>query len=485
MGGLNSQIEDDTTSIILESAAFFAPQIRKTAKRLGLKTESSTRFEKGSDLMAVAAASERAAALLRDSFNANVYHPPIDTNEFGAKEDIISVDMRDVRKVTGVEAIQVEQASELLGTIGIPSHRKSTNVLSVRLPTFRPDLRESIDIIEEIARLYGYDNIPLKNPASEASFDRLDETKTNLEWSVRTMLQGLGLRETIHYSFVGEALLQKYGFLSENVIRLRNPISEEMKCMRTSLLPSLLQTYAYNNNRQRENQRFFELANTYLWDSESETKARETLYIAGLVSGQTLAPTWNHKAVPVDFFFAKGITEAILQKLTGLEATYQPLSTSRIFHPKKSATILLGNREIGAVGEVHPHVQGQILETQESVCLFEINIDALKKFLKTSIRYQVPSKFPGVQVDLALMVARPVKAEELFETIKTSAGKILTDVSLFDLYEGPQIPDDKKSLAFRLTFSSNERTLLDSEVTTAKEQVVKALAERHSAQLRA
>jgi len=301
MGGANSQIEPDSTSIVLESAAFLPGQIRRTAKRLGLHTESSKRFEKGSDLAAVAIASERAAALLRDSVNANVYHPPIDTNEYGVKEPILSIDMRDIRKTTGLKQLSSETVADLLEEIGITSHKKSVNVLSVRLPTFRQDLRESVDVVEEVARLNGYDSIPQNFPISVSTYDRFDESQFDFEGRARSILVGLGLRETIHYSFTSEESLAKYGLLHENAVKLKNPLSEEMKVMRTSLLPSLLQSYAYNKNRRVYDQKLFEVARIYQSDSQEETKVREVPTVAGLLSGATTPISWKGKSGGMDF----------------------------------------------------------------------------------------------------------------------------------------------------------------------------------------
>lgn len=484
MGGANSQIEPDTTSIILESAAFPQGQIRRTAKRLGLSTESSKRFEKGTDLAAVAAASERAAALLRDSFSANVYHPAIDTNEYGVKEPIMSIDMRDVRRVTGLKQLSSETVANLLEDIGISSHKKSVNVLSVRLPTFRQDLRESVDIIEEVARLNGYESIPQNLPVSPAAYERPDESQFDFELKSKSVLAGLGLRETIHYSFVSEELLQRYGVMHEQAVKLKNPISEEMKVLRTSLLPSLLTTYAYNKNRKVTDQKLFEFAKTYAWDPQEETKVKETPHIAGLLSGYVTPAGWKGKGQAVDFYVAKGLVETVARQLTTVFFSYEPAKANKLFHPARSAVIKLGLKEVGFVGEVHPFVRESVLETDETVVIFELNLDALRKYEKSTIRYKVPSRFPASEFDIAVLVDKPVTSHSLQETIRHVGGNLLSDVSVFDVYEGEHIPQHKKSLAFRLTFQSPERTLLDNEVNELKDKIVQNLSDKFGAQLR-
>jgi len=485
MGGANSHIEPDTTSIILESAAFPPGQIRRTSKRLGLFTESSKRFEKGTDLAAVALASERAAGLLRDSFNANVYHPAIDTNEYGVKEPIMAIDMRDIRKITGLKNISTETVADLLEDIGISSHRKSVNVLSVRLPTFRPDLKESIDLIEEVARLQGYESIPQTFPLSSAAFDRPDESGFDFENRARHLLSNLGLRETIHYSFTSEELLNKYGLLSDNPVVLKNPLSEEMKVMRTSLLPSLLQTYLYNFNRKKTDQKLFEVAKTYHWDDQEETKVKETPHVAGLISGGLTPSGWKEKGSPVDFYHAKGLVEILGRQLTTVLFTYEPSSApSKMYHPNRSGVIKLGLKEVGTIGEIHPVVRSKVLDTDEPVVLFELNLEALRKYERKDVKYKTPSKFPASEIDIAVLVDKPVTSHSLIESIRHAAGNLLSDVFVFDLYEGEHIPPQKKSLAFRMAFQAPDRTLQDTEVHEARDKVVQSLSDKFGAQLR-
>ena len=485
MGGANSHIDADTTSIILESAVFQPEQIRRTAKRLNLHTDASKRFEKGVDALGVGAASERAAEFLRDTFNANVYHPPIDTNEFGIKEESVAVDMRDVRRVTGLKHLSTETVTELLETIGINAHRKSINIMSIRLPSFRPDLRESIDIIEEIARLNGYDQIPQNYPISISSYDRIEEGQYEFENRAKRLLVNNGFRETIHYSFTSEQALARYGFASENPIKLQNPISEEMKVMRTTLLPSLLHTYSHNRNRRIRDQKLFELAHVYAWDSTEETRVKETPMLAGLISGSVTPSSWRGGQQTVDFYFAKALVELLGRQLTTVFLAFEPLTQSKLFHPKRAAVIKLGLKEVGVVGEVHPFVRQNYLDTTDPVVLFELNLDAARKYERNQVRFKTPSRFPSSEVDIAVTVDEALNAQQLIDSIRHTGGALLTEVSLFDVYVGTNIPSGKKSLAFHLTFLSPERTLQDTEVIGLRDRIVQVLTEKFGAQLRA
>lgn len=485
MGGLNSQIENDTTSIVLESAAFDSVQIRRTAKRLGLSTESSKRFEKATDLAAVAAASEKAAMILRDSMNANVYHPPIDTNEYGVKEHVLAVDMREVRKITGLPHLSAEHAADLLDSIGIPSHKKSPNVLSVRLPSFRQDLKTTIDLVEEVARLNGYEHIPQNLPLSVATFDRLDESSFEFENRARHGLFNSGLKETINYSFISEDWCRTYGFSPNDSVKLTNPISEEMKVLRPSLLPGLLQNYLYNINRKAIDLKIFEVGKVFFRDENEETKVREVSTVAALLSGNQQTSHWSGASRPVDFYYAKGLVEILVKQLTTVFLSFEPISSDvTSLHPKRSALIKLGLKEVGYVGEVHPHIRENVLETNEPVVVFELNLEVLRKYERTGVRYKTPSRFPGVELDLAFVVNETLSAQALLETIKHSGGPLISEVSIFDVYQGEHIPSPKKSVAFRLHFSSSERTLQDSEVQSARDNIVKTVSERYQAQLR-
>ena len=484
MGGENSQIAPDTTSIVLESAAFLPNQIRKTAKRLALHTESSKRFEKGFDLAVVGAASERAAALFRDSSNANVYHPPIDTNEYGAKEAVISIDMRDVRKITGLKEISAEAAASLLDSIEIPSHKKSVNILSVRLPTHRQDLKGNVDLVEEVARLAGYETIPENLPTSLATYDRLDESNFDFELKAKNICCAMGLRETIHYSFVSEQLLKTYGFDSDKMVSLKNPLSDDMKVLRTSLLPSLLQTYAYNLNRKVTHQRLFEVARTFTTDSNEETKVKETPHLSGLLTGNLSGASWKDTPTPLDFYHVKGLVENLVGQLTSVKVTFDAPKNTVLYHPNKSAIIKLGTKKIGSLGELHPVIRDNILETKEPVLLFELNLEALKKHQRVTTRYKVPSKVPAIEFDVALVVEKNISCHAVLENMKQTGGELLTEVSVFDVYEGESIGPAKKSLAFHLIFQSPQRTLQDTEIQELKNQMLTQLKEKYGAELR-
>ncbi len=485
MGGASTGISAETTSIILESATFNHAQIRKTAKRLGLHTDSSKRFERKVDFMGVGAASERAASLLRDSFDGNVYYPPIDTNAEPPKQLSVSIDMRDVRKVTGLYNLSSEKTADLLESIGITTHKRSANILVAKIPSFRNDLEKSVDMVEEVARLIGYEIIPERFPVPSAPDREFDDEEFLFELHIRHSLAGMGMRECIHYSFTSENNLIRYGVLPDHPVRLSNPISDEFKVLRPSLLPSLLETYRYNRNRNLESQRLFEVARTYLWDESVETTVKETSRVAGLLSGMRSPQGWVKDSTTVDFYTLKGLVENLISQNTTVSLAYEPVTSDKLFFPNRSAVLKLGTTEVGFIGEIHPHVREGVLETDEPLVIFELNLDVLRKYRRRTVRFKKPSKFPAVSLDIAITVDKSVAHQSLIETIRGAGGELLDKADLFDVYAGENIPMGKRSLAFHLSFLSSDRTLEEAETETLKSKIIQALQDTHGAQLRA
>lgn len=481
MGGLDTEINEDTTSILLESAAFHAPTIRTTTKRLGLQTESSKRFEKGVDLLGVATASERASILLRDTFNGNVYHPPIDTNNEIESEKSIYVDNREIRRVIGISDFSPEKTISLLESIGITSHKRSKNIISVKVPSFRIDIKDSIDIVEEVARLFGYDEIPIVYPCSTASYTPIKNEEILFENRLRELLVEMGLTEVINYSFTSREKLKKFQNTS---ISLMNPISMEFSDLRTSLIPSILDSYSFNKNRGNFSLKLFELGKVYEYSDKSETGILENTRFCVLLSGKTINSNWKKNDFQVDFFYGKGIIEKILDELTTIHPTYEPLMDSEIFHPKKSAVLRLGFNNMGILGEVHPYYKSKVLETDEPIVIFEMDIDILQKNKKSGFSFRTLSKFPSIEFDIAFTVEKTVPYKDIFNTIKQYGGNLLSRISLFDIYENESIGIDKKSMAFHLVFTSMERTLLEKEAIELRDRIVENLHTRFAAELR-
>ena len=312
----------------------------------------------------------------------------------------------------------------------------------------------------------------------------LDESSFEFENKARHVLFHLGLKEAINYSFISEDLCRTYGFLSDERVNLKNPISEEMKVLRTSLLPGLLQNHLYNSNRKISDLKLFEVGKTFFKDTNEETQVKEVPTVAGLISGHHLGAHWSGKSKAVDYYLVKGLVEVLVKQLTTVYLSFEPINIP-LLHPKRSALIKLGLKEVGFIGEVHPHILENVLETSEPLVVFELNLEVLRKYERSGLRYKTPSKFPSVELDLAFVVDQSISAQSLLDSIKHAGGPLLSEINIFDVYQGENIPTQKKSLAFRLHFLSPERTLQDSEVNSAKDQIIKSMSEKFQAQLRA
>ena len=486
MGGAGSQITPDTTSLLLESAAFPSGQITKTARRLGLLTEAARRYMHGIDYDNVVVALERACGLLRDTACANVYFPALDHYPGKGEPLSLALDMREARQLTGLTHLSTEQAQEALESIGMHPQRKSANVLTVPVPSFRNDIRASVDLVEEVARIVGFDSLPETLPVSSAAFHRLNESGVEFDHKLKRLFVGLGFREIMSYSFLSQNWLRECGFASQRVVTLKRPLSEEMKVLRPSLLPSLLATYGYNRNRQAKQQRLFECATTFEWKNEAQnSEVLETQRVAGLLSGDTLPHSWSKRNVgEVDYYLAKGIVERILRQLTTVFAQVR-LTKHSFFHPRRATSVHLGLREVGVVGMVHPRLLQEWENQAEPVAVFELNLDILKKYMRTLVRYQTPSKYPTTGIDLAFWVSESHEVQPILESIQVAGQPYLKYAELFDIFFSKGAAgEDLKSIAVHLVFGASDRTLLDADVATAQQAIVEVLTQKYAATLR-
>lgn len=477
MGGIHSGVSPSTKDLFLESA-FFAPHlIAGRARRFGLHTDASHRYERGVDYNLQHRALERATELLLDIVGGEA--GPI--SEFASEEHLpkpVTVKCRKARvdRILGV-AIPAEEITEILLRLGLDATRNE-DVWEIKVPSFRFDITIEEDIIEEIGRIYGYDNIPTHHPAVELRLFERPERSTALR-RLRDILITRDYHEVITYSFVDQKTQSLLNPKMEP-ISLLNPISKELSQMRTSLWPGLLNTFLYNQNRQQTRVRIFE---TGLYFREQFEEIKQEAVVAGLVAGSVEPEQWATPKRPVDFYDVKGDVEAILSLAKGDCLGFEPLAADSEFtaalHPGQSAKITKNQETIGYVGALHPSV-AQKLGINNKIYLFELNLKAfspakLPKFAKLS-------KYPAIRRDLAFLVNGSVDAMVLENTVKTSANDLLVDLKIFDVYQ--EAADGKKSIALALTLQHPRRTLVDEEVNSLVESVVTALKTEHSAILR-
>lgn len=493
IGGEHSGVNENTKNIFLESAYFNPIQIRQTANRFKLRTESSQRFERGIDYALQTRALERATHLLTQIVGGNV-GPIIEYSsiEHLPNPPALTLRANRIEKILGISSkeIDVEAILSRLGMKVTPSTQKSQKNLipserewSIAVPTFRSDLQLEIDLIEELARIHGYQNIPEIMPTLTLEADLIPESVLSLS-TIKNILISRGYREVITYSFISPEFNQ---FLQQEhpPLSLSNPISEDMSIMRESLIPGLLQVLKYNQDRQILRIRCFETGTAFNWEAE---EWQEISSIAGLSSNTLLPEQWGTKNEPLDFYDVKNDIEALLGKrlqdtaLDGVNEfiTFKPM-THPLCHPTQTAEIVLDKKRLGFIGTLHPAVL-KALDCQGPVVIFELSLKEVQKEKK--LRFREVSKYPAIRRDIAIIVDEKMLAQELISAIVKCVGPLLRDVWVFDVYQGKGIEMGKKSLGFGLLLQHSSRTLVEEEVNTLMKKVIQLLSEQYHAILR-
>ncbi len=475
MGGLNSEIKPTTKNIVFESAKFARDNIRKTSRTLGQRTDASSRYEKGVDAYTAEIGMKRALHLIEKLGCGKIACDYYDICAEKLEEKVISTTVSKVNEVLGID-VPVEKITDILESLCFKVKVDGDNI-DVTVPLFREDMESYPDIAEEIIREYGYDYItPTLLKTSSITNGGRNEEQTKME-NLKSLLVGLGFNEMISYSFVSEKEYDIFGLdktsRQHKFIKLLNPLGEDLAVMRTSLLPSVVRAVAYNLNRKNNEGRLFELAKIY---NAEKTPLEELPMESNVLS---LAVFGEDE----DFFSLKGVVEEILEKFcNGATVKFIP-SESVALHPTRSANIILNGDNIGYFGQLNP-VVGDKLDIDKIVYCGEINYDLLKKHFNSKIVFEAVSKFPQIERDVAIILNENVLCGDVISIIKESAGENLESVSLFDIYQGEQIGEGKKSMAFNLIFLSTERTLSVEEVDCAMSNIIKNLSEEIGAELR-
>ncbi len=476
MGGANSEVHEGTTTVVLESAYFTGSFIRQTSKHLGLRSDASARFEKGVDPNRVEAAAERAAQLLAELAGGTVLAGSVVVDELdkSPKKVVVSPDF--INERLGMK-ISFDEMQHILTRLQFP-FEVANGLFYIDAPTRRQDIVIPEDIVEEIARMYGYDRIPMTLPegAHQAGGLTPYQAKRRL---VRQTLEGAGLYQAVTYSLTSSEQAQRFALHEAPVTKLLMPMSEERSTLRQSLIPHLVEAASYNVARRVESVALYEVGSVFL-DQGMDELPVEIEHVAGVVTGLWVDNAWQGEKKPVDFFVVKGIVEALAAKL-GATLSYRQAKRDGL-HPGRTADILFGEIVVGFIGQLHPTEQKR-LDLKETY-VFELNMQALIKEVLPTISYTAVSRFPAITRDIALVVDRETPAATLESVIRASGGKLVTAIRLFDLYQGDKMAADKKSVAFSITYQDPERTLTDEEVVAAHEKVVSALAEQAGAELR-
>ncbi len=478
MGGYDSEITETTCDVLLESANFHPASIRATAKKLGIHTEASYRFERGADPETVIPALVRATQLIVELAGGTICEGTIDV--YPGKSEPIQIQLRPdrVNYILGT-ALEVDEIEQILYRLGFGVEASQTDdTYQVTVPSFRGDITREIDLIEEIARVHGYDNIPTTLPKGDIPIP-IPDISVEVHRRIKHFLLGSGMMEAVNYSFNHPNCFDRIRLAEGNPLRdtlkLQNPLSPEMSILRTTLLPSLLDNAQHNHNHQINNIALFELSTVFL---QGEEPGR----IAGILAGEIGGGVYGNSYRPPDFFDIKGIVEGTLEVCCITEYSFA-LTNEPTFHSGRNAEVLLGNKRIGILGEAHP----EVLENYElpyKAYLFELDLEALVSVADFSKRFVPIPIYPSIQRDLAIVVDEEMQSDMPIKIIYTTGGKLVESVRLFDVYVGDQVPEGKKSLAYTITYHSATETLTDKAVNDLHNKVVERLNQELGAELR-
>ncbi len=487
MGGLNSEVQDDTQHILLESAYFNPVAIRRTSKRLGLHTESSHRFERGTDVDTVPFALDRAAALIAELAGGAVACGAVDVYPEELAKRNITITASRTSQVLGLE-VDADDIRKKLSSIGLQCEHlvdRRDGAVKVEIPNFRPDLEREIDLIEEVARLVGYEQIPVTMPVTSLSCQQLPPHLA-LERQVRNQMVQMGYAEVINYSFFNADCLEKLK-LSEHDFRrqsvqILNPLTEEQSVMRTTLVPSIFETAARNLAYRSDDLAIFELRPVFKQVDGAELP-EESLRLTAFLCGRREPLGWAQSEAKSDFFDMKGVVEQLLVALRIEDVTWQSTHDETFYHPGKSCAVYKGDRLLGTLGEVHPEVLFNF-DLGQSGILCDLNVEALFELAGGTVQFQPLSRYPDVQRDSAFLVDAAVSAQEVFSVLGSVKLKDLESIQLFDVYAGEGIPEGKKSLAIRACYRAMDRTVTDEEIQNLQGKLIKAMEKELGAELR-
>ncbi|MDD2388710.1 MAG: phenylalanine--tRNA ligase subunit beta [Desulfobacterales bacterium] len=476
MGGYDSEIKSDTRRILLESACFAPSNIRKAAKKLGLATEASHRFERGVDPEGTIKAINRAAQLIGDLAEAILIGGIIDQNPVKAVKKTIPLNVGQTNSRLGLH-LDIAKMAQLLSSVGFRTNNETDETLNVTVPSFRVDVTREVDLSEEVARLSGYDTIPTTYPLIPAE-RRGSSILFDLRNKIRQLMTGFGFSETINYSFISKHSCDRMRLPADdpkrNQIIILNPISEDQAVMRSSLIPGLMETAHRNISQQVKHLKIFETGKIFI-STGKDHLPKETEIIAGLWTGSKHPSCWYSKEIDCDFYDLKGVVEALLRGfgITDTRFTRMKDALCTYTRPGYTAQILFGQRPVGLIGEIHPSVLTNY-DLKQTVYIFELDTAALSDSIPSAkIAVPIP-KFPSVSRDITLIVSNTVEAQHIPEHIKVMNEALISEIRIVDMYAGEPIPVGKKSLTLRITYRSPSETLEDQTVN----EVHKAISDK-------
>lgn len=481
MGGLDSEITETTTTVALEAALFDPISIRRTAKQFNLRSESSARFEKGINQATVAEACDVAAAMIVSLAGGEVLQGAVAGSTYQVEDVTVTITLSRINHYLGTD-LTVKEVNEIFEALGFGCQSEG-ETFTVTVPPRRWDIKIEADIIEEVARIYGYDRLPSTLPSGETVAGSLTQEQA-ITRKIRTLLEDSGLHEAISYALTTEEKSRQFTIKDSLVTRLDWPMSEDRSVLRMNLISGLLDNVNYNVARKNSDVAFYEVGRVFYQENDPLTHLpQEVKHVALALTGTWQDKSWQTQAEVVDFYTIKGLLENLFEQLgIATEISYQATDSLKDMHPGRTAEIYLGETVIGFVGQVHPNTAKEYDVPETYVAEFDLSsvIEAAQK----GMTFHAVTKFPSVSRDIAMLVAETVTNQEIVTVIQSAAGKFLTDIQLFDVYQGKNIEEGHKSMAYSLTFENPEATMTDEEINRSMTKIEKALSETVGANIR-
>lgn len=470
MGGKNSEVDENTKEILIESAIFNPHNVRTTSIRLDLRSEASLRYEKGLNYEYTYLAMKRACHLLEKYASGKVVSGIKIYDKINKESKVKEVTVKEINNTLGLNLTEKE-ISTSFDKLKFP-YQLSNETFTVVIPNRRMDVAIKEDLIEEVASIYSYDHIPsiLKETKEKGGYEPLVQYRKDLTKLIRS----LGLSEMRNHTLISGEEASQFNYFHNPLIKIQKPMNSQKEYLRQSLIPSLINNYNYNKAHGVEEVLIYEIANTY------NTLEFEELKLGILLKGNLINNPANNKIIPIDYYVTKGYVENILTYL-GLNNRYQYQVNENIpkqLHPYASAEILVDNDHIGYLGKLHPNF------IKEDIYVIELNLTKLYNKKVKKIKYKEPNIYPTIKKDVAFIINKDIESEKIIGTIKKNGGKLLTNIKVFDVYTGSNIEQNKKSLAFNLTFEDYTKTLTDEEVTIIFNKIISSVEQTHNAILR-
>ncbi|MEE8480055.1 MAG: phenylalanine--tRNA ligase subunit beta [Desulfobacterales bacterium] len=489
MGGLNSEIEESTTRILIESAYFDPVSIRKTSKKLGLKTDASHRFERGVDLDGTITALNRSAQLMAEIGGGKLIKGIIDEYSKPVRRKTITLSTKNTNRLLGTR-LEQNEIKELLESIEFKvekdDQKYNQDKLGVIPPSFRVDIKRPEDLMEEVARLSGYNNIPATFPVIPAE-DRHPAKQLTLREKIKRLMIGSGFTEVINYSFVGKQSRDLLELASNDprrrLLNILNPLTEAQAVMRTSIIPGLLGTMHRNISKQVKNLKLFEAGKIFISRGQ-DNLPEEIEMLAGLWTGSRFDISWHFQETDCDFYDIKGAVERLLYGLNinNPEFIVMPVDSCNYTKPGYTAQIISENNSLGLVGEVSPQVLNNF-DLKQTAFIFELNLHNLSTIIPETIQSKPIPKFPAISRDITMVIDKGIELRKMLETAENIDEELVENIQFFDVFEGGPIPAGKKNISFRITYRSSKETLEDDLVNHIHKSISERLIKKFNADL--